>query len=299
MPYGFRILFRPLGAAIDADDEIALHTGAVVRAPGGCPLREAPARLILRHGGYATEDDARRHGEQHRVALYLSGPAAGYPVDARDAGGSACSDEIKARRLADGVRLLDSPRGLQVFPEDDLENRWIEMSATGTVRRTASSFIDGFAATYASVSSRATSEAERTAVELFNLAHIDSSPRAQFMTYTTVVEVLATPRLRSEAARGFLDACVANLSEARLDAADAEALKNALGSLQRESIATSCRLLVTEHLGSDRANDFRELYRLRGRLTHAGVTDGDLSDCLHRLKAMVAELLMTHFRRPA
>ena len=231
MSYAFRLSFRALGPPLDADAELTLPTGAVIRAANGSSLRDAVGRLVLSRVGYATEVDARTDGEHHRFALYLAGPASGYPVDARDAPGSTSSRMVKDVMRAHGCRLLDNPYGLQVFQVDPA-NAWLSMSATGTVHLPPIRLRDGFGDAYARISNRVMSEKEQTALELFNLAHVDTSLRAQFMTFVTVVEVLSAPRLRSQNAQDFVEQCIRGLAASSLTEQEQGGLRAALGNLR-------------------------------------------------------------------
>jgi hypothetical protein len=300
MPYGFRLLFGTFGPSIGTDDtNLLLHTGARLCARDGGTLRTG-GRLAIKGTGYPTEEAARAEGERHRLALLLAGPAAGYPVDARDAPGSASAQLVKDECLKHGVRLLDSPRGLQVFPEDDLTNRWLEMSATGTVARQSKAFVATFADTWGRIVNRdPPSEPQRAALELFNLSHADASPRAQFLTLTTVVEILTSRRRRPKDAQDFLDDCVQRLEDSPLDEEGRGRLRNGLGNLRTESISSGCRAEVERHLGAERARQFAKLYDLRGRLTHDGAAAGDLPALLENLRGLVSELLLAIFQRPA
>jgi hypothetical protein len=294
MPYAFRLLFKPLGPALDAGPELALHTGAVIGAGAGRNLYQGGARLLLARGGYATEGDARADGEHHRLALYLAGPASGYPVDARDLPGTTVGRVVKEHALAYGVRVLDSPFGLQVY-EEDPANSWWSMTGTGSVHLSSTVLRDGFASAYARVTNRTTSDEERTALELFNLAHVDVSPPAQFMTFITVVEVLATQRPRSKDALDFVEQCIRRLEASSLVRVEQDKLRAAFEGLRRESITSACQFLIAHHLDAHRADEFRKLYALRGRLTHDGARRDDLPAALDRLRVLVAELLMARF----
>jgi hypothetical protein len=97
----------------------------------GVALRDS-RRLVLQAGGYLDEDEARAQGERHRLMLFLGAPSFGFLVDAVDAPGLNFARAARDEFLKQGAKVLDSPRGLRVFEEDEA-NFWPQVEITATV----------------------------------------------------------------------------------------------------------------------------------------------------------------------
>jgi len=298
MSFGFRLLFRPLGPGLAGGAELVLPSGAVLRPVGRETFADGPLRMAIHGRGFATEAEAHECASRHRIALYLGGPSHGFPVDARDAPSSSVSEPIKdAFKRETGARLHDTRFGVVVFEEEELPPRWFGVEGTGTVTMANDFFVAAFAAAYDTIAARTPTEAEMAAIELYNLARLDASPRAQFMTLVSVVETLAEAKDRSQTSIRFLDECIERVDERSIaDAKEREVLQNALRGLKRESINSACRSLVEGLLGAAQAKRFKELYGVRSKLSHGGPPLESLPALLDELRTLVKELLMARFR---
>jgi hypothetical protein len=142
---------------------------------------------------------------------------------------------------------------------------------------------------------------ERVALDLFNSSFFQPSEDSRFLLLMSGLEALIVQHPRSEAVCTLLrkiDAAVE--SEQKLDSMERNALKQAVGQLQRESIGQAGRRLVTEALQGRTYQEmapsdfFGRCYRLRSRLVHGELplpTREEFGGVAAQLEVMLSDLL--------
>lgn len=142
-----------------------------------------------------------------------------------------------------------------------------------------------------------------TAIELFNLAGFETSPRAAFIVHCTALEQLFKPLPVDDIARQEIESMEAALTKKAVDATSEgqrrmfERLKGRLGNLKRYSIASSvqegvARLLapLNQKQAETIIEELRAIYRVRHDLAHAG--RAELGDAPRRLQSILKEVLI-------
>lgn len=142
-----------------------------------------------------------------------------------------------------------------------------------------------------------------TAIELFNLAGFETSPRAAFIVHCTALEQLFKPQPVDEGTRQEIDAMSAALTKKAAESTSDdqrrmyERLKGRLGNLKRYSIASSVQEGVAGILAPDDAErssviiqEVQAIYRVRHDLAHAG--RAELGDAPRKLQAILKDVLL-------
>jgi hypothetical protein len=113
-------------------------------------------------------------------------------------------------------------------------------------------------------------DTQRLALELYGLAHFESSLRAQFVVLMSVIEVLAERKSRPIESQALIEEFIKQSQSASIDAEQKKSLRHALQSLRQEAISKACRRIIQYYLDNDAVSDFIRLYELRSRLLHEG-----------------------------
>ncbi len=111
---------------------------------------------------------------------------------------------------------------------------------------------------------------QRLALELYGLAHFESTVRTQFIILISVIEILSIRDRRPQESQNLLDEFVKRVEEVSLEQEQRKSLLQSLMNLRKDSISNSCKKLMNAHLGDKEAKDFSKLYGLRSKIIHEG-----------------------------
>lgn len=151
-------------------------------------------------------------------------------------------------------------------------------------------FADAFAEGYSLAP--ALSERSILALELFSASRFEASLRARFLTLVSAIECIAERPRRADDAMELVKSFQKQLRDAKLNDTDHAQLVGGLKDLQNRSIGGSCKTLVAEHCGADKANFFGDCYKARSRLVHRGRTDFDLRSNTVLLEELVSKTIV-------
>lgn len=142
-----------------------------------------------------------------------------------------------------------------------------------------------------------------TAIELFNLAGFETSPRAAFIVHCTALEQLFKPQPVDESTRQEIESMETALTKKAADATSDEEsrmfqrLKGRLGNLKRYSIASSVQEGVAGILAPHSPKqaetiieEVRAIYSVRHDLAHAG--RAELGDAPRKLQEILKKVLI-------
>lgn len=331
--YGFRVQFHlPIGTDLDSQQnafEIILPEGHRVILKSAFETDTDSLqninKLVIAGSGFSTKEEAFTYGRKVKNALILCGSTLKMGIDAgKDNLISGAGLSIREKAEISGIRLLNEIHGLSVFPED-MRICPISVSADLTVGKPVEIFISKFVDAY-QVNPKF-NEKQLLAFELYTLSHFESSLRARFLTLISVIECLVVHESRPEGIIKYLSSLI-NLTKATLDdknsivtvlnntkdtlnskdavvyletiielterqTSEVETLVGGLSNLQKESITNSCKNLVKQYLGEEKAKFFKKCYKIRGALTHSGniPKDIDFDKCFRDLDEIVSKVL--------
>jgi hypothetical protein len=292
--YAFRIKCKLTGGDFGTNErEFPLALPALIPPIiVSLPERGSPTEdqfLILRGGGFTSEEEARAAGGRVKTAVMLAGVLLGFGIDVG-------TDQVisPAGHRKDGQpdeHLQPDVHGLQVVPE--IEGRMlfgfirVELLVPKTFTE---SFQKRVAETYAL--NKVLTKQQTLAAQLYNQSHFLSSDAARFITLISAVEALAERRSRSHAAVALIE----RLMQMTVEAGNPDDLNNGLGNLKQESIRSACRRLVTTHCGKPAATALMRAYTIRGTLLHEGgpPSGTNLAADLWTLDPLVGHLIVRH-----
>lgn len=145
--------------------------------------------LIMNSRGFSTEQEARQFGHNLKLSLELSSVATRLGIDTgRDLATSGLGILVKEKlKNEQGIAARDNIHGLDVFI-DDPNVRYINISASGVLRKRPEEFIEALNSIYASaitISSRASD-----IILLLNYALMQPEPVAKIIFAFSAVETL-------------------------------------------------------------------------------------------------------------
>jgi hypothetical protein len=231
----------------------------------------ARLRFAFSGVGFPTHNAALECGRRLKVALGLLAVERQFGLDAgNDRATSQISQAIKnvlAQQHA--AQLRDDVHGLDVYAEQPPVTRFaIEAYAS------SSYVIDNYEQRLRALygANHALTPKQQLALDLYNLAHFEGTPKTRFLTLVTVVEILASRKAHSDTAKALLAQLSATVRASSLSAQERTALLNGLANLKQESIGEACRTFVLRHAASADAKFFSNCYKARSELVHDGTT---------------------------
>lgn len=238
--------------------------------------------------GYINELTAREAGERLRLRLRVLNALLGLGItvplqDSISANvSSIVKDEIREKTSA---VVLDTIQGLAVFPDDNMH---FECVVSGKVDVYPSDPTYIFKALEKTWNLDITLD-QRTedSLHILNLAEIETSPRANFLTTYLALETLIQREQRSEPAIALLKEFAAQVDkekqDKRLSDKDADSLKGSLASLHNYSFRSALTKFLdkvqspTEIKGQPIQKFFSECINVRNRIAHNASVDSDLN----------------------
>jgi len=298
MAFAFRPRFRTAkGFTTDESRFDVTGPGAtkftIASTPDGTNLR-APGWLSVRHGGFASADEAREVAGKLRRQLLVAGTMRWMGFDfGHDATTSGMFKAARAEAEEHaGCRIRDNVHGLDVFEEDPvMPTKFLSISATGTVTEGT----DLFARTMGSVNeaARTLSNRQLVAMELLNDSMFPASTDSQFLTRVSAMEVLCERGHRTDEEVAALTSLAASLKDLKLSAAAHDSLRQHILGGKKESIADACRRRIRDLLGPDKVKLMERIYKARSRLVHAGDGRGQTSEISGEALSLATDLLRT------
>ena len=199
------------------------------------------------------------------------------------------------------VELRGDVHGLDIFDEGEAEVRHLRMEAEGSVTMNREQFVMNLACFLEGAQKREINDRVQLAADVYLGAAFESSDRARFVAYITVLEILADRKPRTATAVASIDDWIAEVRENEdLVGTEAESLVGMLRDLKEESIGASIRNMFasrheTEQGSGDRdvTTFIRACYAARSRLVHNGVVPSgfDVRTETPKLAALVHGLL--------
>jgi hypothetical protein len=265
-----------------------------------------PDHLILREVGFASEEAAWTAGKEAKAALRATGVAVDVPMDlgpdvASTGIGQIVKDQAREER---GVDLRGDVHGVDVFEESSLEVHYVRMEAEGSVTANLDQFVETFSQFLTRTSGADIDDRVELAFEIYMAASFEATDRARFVTYITVLEILASRETRGQPALDVISNALSELDDRDdLEASAMSSLRSGLIDLQSESIGASIRSLVESidtaqlDLGDRNVRRFiSDCYEARSKLVHDGRIPLGFEIRIEtpRLAAVAREVLLSH-----
>jgi hypothetical protein len=232
------------------------------------PDSEELDSLILKAGGFSSENEALEYASKIKNSIYLSG--------------------LLLKKAFKIIELSVGEEGI--------------LRISGAGEYLLSDPIDRFISKFkeASEQSNKLTNKQSLALELFNMSYFEGSPRASFITLVTSVECF-TKRYCRPPLFYILSNFIEDVEKMPTNNSDKESLKNGLIWLGFEGIARTCRKLVERVVNKDAANKFSDYYKIRSDLVHNGTTkdDIDIVAQVRELRGLVQKLLIKDIEKLA
>jgi hypothetical protein len=283
-PFGFRLRALVLRDRLPATETNGAIEIPYSRLPTALVIEKGsnrrPDHLILRQTGFASEQDAREAGQAAKAALRATGVATDVSMDlGPDLASTGIGQIVKDRiREEFGVELRGDVHGVDVFDEDGPEVRYMRMEAEGSVIANLDDFVETLGRFLESTSNTESDDRVQLASEVYMAAEFESSVRARFVTYITVLEILADRERRTQPELDVIQRAADQLDRCDdLDPSAKQSLRSGLLDLQSESIGGSIRSLIESmdtsklDLGDRPIRRFiNDCYAARSNLVHDG-----------------------------
>lgn len=258
--------------------------------------------LVLRASGWHTQEAAESAGNLYSdvLARTLARLRIGADFGSRAAKSWFTADGLEWLQESTGRTVLNDVHGLMVY-ESTGNPQLVFTTMQGDMVRgvQGQQFIQILEHALRNI--RELSDRERVSMELFNASFFQKSEDARFLLLMGGLEALIETGRRSGNIVGHIEKLI-SITEcaSELSQQERNALKSALGQLQKESISQAGRKLVTEKLGAraylqlSPSDFFSHCYRLRNRLIHGDPplpTREEVSSAAAQLEVMVSDLL--------
>jgi hypothetical protein len=135
----------------------------------------------------------------------------------------------------------------------------------------------------------------RVSAQLINDALFTLTPETRLIILMTAIESLWSRPRRSSSIAEIADALLVYLKTINGNKDDKEDVAKRIHEIRTQSIRTTCKVKIGNLLGSDRANEFEDLYKIRSGFVHEGKgramlrSEGDVAQRL-ALDVLIAEL---------
>ena len=305
--FGFRVKFHlPPGRTFaHVHPQRRLHFGLregriyLLRLP--LPKRHrfgARTKHCILGTGFPTYEIAEDVGRNVKKSLTLFAAERRVGLDAgTDQSTSSLSQAIKdAMFEQQRVALRDDIHGLDVFSEEHPVTRFAFEgygSSTYVIGDYEDRLVEFFQADVSFTPK------QQLALDLYNQSHFESVSKTRFLTLITVVEILATPKRRSQQ----LATLVRNLCDTARQSdpppLEIDALLEGLARLRKQSIGEACRNFVGTYSSLDDVAFFSNCYKARSELVHGGRTKRPEAIDATALDELVSKLLVRSLTRAA
>jgi len=307
-PFGFRLRALVLRDRLPATEKDAIEVPHSER-PTTLVIKQGTSRrpdhLILRQTGFVTEQDAQEAGQAAKAALRATGVATDVSMDLGPDRASTGIGQIVKDKIQEefDVELRGDVHGVDVFDEEGPEVRYMRIEAEGSVSANLDDFVATLGRFLESTFHTQSDGRVQLASEVYMAAAFESSDRARFVTYITVLEILANRERRTQPALDVIQTAADQLDTREdLDPTAKQSLRSRLLDLQLESIGSSIRSLAESmatskmDLGDRPIRQFiNDCYAARSNLVHDGHpgTDFDLRADTPRLARVAREALLS------
>lgn len=188
---------------------------------------------------FDNKDSAKETGEKLRLHLKLLNCLLnlGLTIPIQDEKSASASTGLKEKIRANGIELLDTISGLQVFPDDE---RYKENVISGNMKNYPSDPEFVFKAlnkTWAD--SFELDEDAQDVLEILNISVFGTSLKVKFLTTYLAVEQLIGREMRREKACKIIDNFVDIIDQSTLDEKERKSLSGTLGSLKEQSFSSA------------------------------------------------------------
>lgn len=308
-PFGFRVralVLRDRLPATDVGGSIEMRFGdrrMSLAIEKGTSRR--PDHLVLKESGFVSEEAARSAGQKAKSALRATGVATDVSMDlGLDLASTGIGQIVKdMARDNMGVDLRGDVHGIDVFDEAGPEVQYLRMEGEGSVTANLSEFVETLSRFLESTSGAGEDERVKLASEIYMAGAFESTDRARFVTYITVLEILANRECRLQPALDVISAALRELEQrVDLDPDSEQSLRSGLLDLRTESISAGIRSLIESvdtsklDLGGRSSRQFiNECYGARSKLVHDGQHPAgfDIRADTPRLARVAREVLLS------
>lgn len=257
--------------------------------------------LVLQSSGWRSKEEAKAAVEPLTDALRMTLARFNMGADLGNRSPKAAFFRTGLEVIAEKLQrpTLNDRHGAMVFPTElkPILARAGQVSAFRTIQGDKLSRTFSFALSCR----KPLSERERTAFDLFSVAHgIDQSEEARFVLLFAAIETLLEDVPRPTAVVEHVDRLVALTSSADLDECEKASLLGSLQWMRSHSIRSSGRRLIRDRLGG-RAYDerpaenlFLDCYEMRSRILHGSQpfpSREEISRLLGPMDIMLGDLL--------
>jgi len=238
--------------------------------------------------GFLSEEDAAQKGTRLQYSLMLTCACLGIGITFNPERSSGTTEELKRRRNGQRVYGPEYIKyGLTTF-KNNLEHGPSLSNIHLTSYEPSERFIR-MLGDFWNKNPNPTAK-QQLALEIVCLSEFEFSPRAQYISLATSLEALATRHDRKKEEIDYLKRIIEYSNNIGTNASLLDAMK----SLKKESISSSCKKLIKQYLGESRVVEFSELYNIRSRILHSGEIPEtvDLMFAQSKLKRLVMDLLI-------
>lgn len=287
MTFVFRIRFAvPEGHQIDTDQHELVLREEDSRRVSIRPLTpdtpiSAARHFALTGAGYSTSDEAAVDAQKWIGALSLGFMSEFLPAtfDRRSPRGGFAQGVLDAMNSGSDIALYNDGPGLKIVPEHPTP-AFIGVTGAATAVKNAKGAVDAIREMYAAGISL--DEEASLAIEMFSASLTLGDIDSRFLSLMIALEALIDQgKLPNSQLRTLkkLRTCLDDMGD--LDGADAQQLRQALGTLKREPIGVAGRRLVSalgerSYGGWTPLELFRDCYDARSALVHGSVDRPDI-----------------------
>lgn len=259
------------------------------------PLNKAKW-IVLRAGGFATEEAAQHFGSRLRSILQLAALSVRLGVDVGEDKPTSVINEDFARTLGllkDGQRIAPNVHGLSIFPDDE-NIRFPMIEAEATVTADPEQFLS--ALKESGESGENSLGAATNAVRLLNLALMTSEPLAQMVLSFSAVEELGQNENWNESQMALINELAsAAIATKEATASEREEVAHAIRTgLYRLSLRQGVmRLLSRLGLAAQR-REWDRLYSVRSGVFHgtARLSGSEMSQAAHDTVTLCGRIIL-------
>ena len=252
---------------------------------------------IARIGGFATEEEARRVGQQLGDILLVVGAVTKLGIDVGFSRPSTVrfGEAVRAAvRKETGEELRGETHGLMVYEEGAVA--FMDFQARGSMLISAEDF-EKRLGNWAEPSSGLT-ERQRNCAALINDLLFVPQTEGQFILRISAVEALCEQTVRDARYLSAIEQLEQQLAGQTLDKEIRETLQGTLDNAKRQSLRQAYMTKFRTLRSQAEAKAFRDVYRKRSKLVHDGLGRGDLSEANNTALQLATELLEAELRQP-
>jgi len=249
--FAFRIVIRSLeGRGFDNEEEIPDLISSQERIKLSCEvMKKSPGeqkefdKLILKAGGFVSENEASQYLKKIIDSIYLSGLLFKSPYKIID---FDIFKEDKSFFMIGGIGGVSLGLSMPIL-----------LSSFGDNLNNAANLIDKL------------DKKQLLALELYNLVHFETSKRTKFVILITAIECLTKQEKNSPQLIEQVDKLIKIAEESDIE--QKEYLINRLQNIKSESHLASCKRFIKEKLGKEEEIiAFKKYYNIRGDIVHDG-----------------------------